>query len=189
MLGRLLGLTVRVTVVAGIVGLLRQRREARTGGPPAVAPERVAALDRLAVWVPERPRSTTMRTAVALWSAPLTLVGLLLALLARAPMRFDAELGCLVATGVGGPSRRALALVGADANTVGQVVLARAERPSAALLAHEAVHVRQAERLGPFLLPTYAVLGALRGYRANPLERAARLGASRSVAARGTSAT
>lgn len=177
-------LLVRATLVAGAVGLLRQRREAlrarRAPGP--AGPDDVdalAAFERLATWVPERPRTSVMRTVVALWASPLTVVGLALALVAGARPRFDARLGCLLVTGVGGPSRRALAFVGADANTVGQLVIARAERPSEALLEHEAVHVRQAERLGPLLLPLYVGLAALRGYRANPLERAARLGAAR----------
>lgn len=184
MRSRALRLLVDVTVLAGAVGLLRQRREAlraREAAPAATDTSRdpLAALERLSHWVPERPSNGAVRAAVALWAAPLTLVGLAFALIGGARPRYDDELGCLVATGIGGPSRRALALVGADANTIGQVVLVRAERPSATLLAHEAVHVRQAERLGPLLLPVYAVLGAARGYRANPLERAARLGAAR----------
>jgi hypothetical protein len=72
-------------------------------------------------------------------------------------------------------------LVGAGANTVGQVVLCRSTMPSSALLDHEAVHVRQAERLGPLLVPAYLWLNAIRGYRDNPLEHAARLGARRSA--------
>lgn len=83
----------------------------------------------------------------------------------------------MIATGVGGPSGIALRLVGAGANTVGQVVLCRSDAPSAALLDHEAVHVRQGERLGPFLVPAYLWLNALHGYRDNPLEHAARRGA------------
>lgn len=180
---RTLRLLVDVTVLAGAVGLVRQRREAlraRSGAPSPddTARDPLVALERLSHWVPERPRSVALRAAVALWAAPLTLVGLAFALVAGARPSYDDDLGCLVATVIGGPSRRALALVGADANTIGQVVLARPERPSAALLAHEAVHVRQAERLGPLLLPVYAVLSAARGYRRNPLERAARLGAA-----------
>jgi hypothetical protein len=83
----------------------------------------------------------------------------------------------LIATGVSGPSGAALRLVGAGANTIGQVVLCRSEAPSDALLDHEAVHVRQAERLGLLLVPTYLWCNAIRGYRDNPLEHAARLGA------------
>ncbi|MEY3019975.1 MAG: hypothetical protein RLZZ272_959 [Actinomycetota bacterium] len=182
MTGRPTRVVVGATLLAGAVGLVRQRREslrARTALPPSEAPDRIAAFERLARWIPGRPSSVRGRALVALWASPLTIVGLALALAAGARPRFDERLGCFIARGVGGPSGRALALVGADANTVGQVVLARSGRPSDVLLEHEAVHVRQAERLGPLLLPTYVILGALRGYRANPLERAARLGAAR----------
>jgi len=184
--GGLVTTLVRLTLVAGAVGIVRQRREARRpAGPSGTAgADRPAVLERLATWVPERPRTTTGRTIAALWSSPLTVVGLAFASLAGARPRWDETHGCLIATGVGGASRRALTFVGADANTIGQVVLSRVERPSAGLVAHEAVHVRQAERLGPLLVPLYAVLGALRGYRENPLERAARLGAGRSTTVR-----
>jgi hypothetical protein len=80
---------------------------------------------------------------------------------------------------VGGPSALVLGLVGAGANTIGQVVLCRDAEPSRALLDHEAVHVRQAERLGPLLVPTYLWWNAIHGYRDNPLEHAARRGARR----------
>ncbi|MEX0705789.1 MAG: hypothetical protein WD041_04155, partial [Nitriliruptoraceae bacterium] len=53
---------------------------------------------------------------------------------------------------------------------------------SASLLAHEAVHVRQFERLGPLMVPVYLWLAARHGYRDHPLERAARLGARRATA-------
>jgi hypothetical protein len=53
------------------------------------------------------------------------------------------------------------------------VVVARGQ-PSAALLAHELVHTRQAERLGPFMAPVYLGLLARYGYLRHPMERAAR---------------
>jgi hypothetical protein len=115
--------------------------------------------------------------AATIWAAPLTVVGLAVATVSGARPRWDASRRCLIATSVGGPSAAALRLVGAGANTVGQVVLCRSADPSAALLDHEAVHVRQAERLGPLLVPLYLWLNALHGYRDNPLEHAARRGA------------
>jgi hypothetical protein len=126
--------------------------------------------------------------ATTLWSAPLSAVGLAVALASGARPQWDAARRCFVATGVGGASGAALRLVGAGANTVGQVVLCRSDTPSDALLDHEAVHVRQAERLGLLLVPTYLWCNAIRGYRDNPLEHAARRGA-REARARRTSAT
>ena len=87
--------------------------------------------------------------------------------------------------GAGGPSRVALSAVGASANTVGLVVLSPGAAPDPVLLAHEAVHARQAERLGPLLLPLYVALSARFGYRDNPLERAARLGARQTLSGQG----
>lgn len=171
----------RVTVAAGVIGVVRQRRESRRPAAVDLGADRVAAFERLAAWVPDRPRTVLGRTVAATWSAPLTMVGLLVAIASGARPRWDDAHGCLLAVGTRGASGRALAFVGADANAVGQVVLSRAAGPSPALLAHEAVHVRQAERLGPLLVPCYALLGALRGYRAHPLERAARLGARRAT--------
>ena len=107
----------------------------------------------------------------------MTLIGFVLALLAGRRPRWDAELDCFVARGVGGVSAAALRSVGADANTIGQVVLSRRDEPPASLLAHETVHVRQTERLGPTMIVAYAWLAARYGYRDHPFERAARLGA------------
>lgn len=178
------------TIAAGLVGVLRQRAEAqavrRGEVSPASAAAEVAAHRepgvlgrRLGSWVPAAPRTPLGRLAAALWAGPLTLIGTALALLAGRRPRWDAQLRCFVVRGMRGPSAMALRSVGADANTVGQVVLSRVEHPAASLLAHEAVHVRQAERFGPLLVPLYAWLGAGYGYRDHPLERAARLGARR----------
>jgi hypothetical protein len=185
---RLLRTVWTVTLVAGLVGVARQRSEAlrvRNGElppdgpdgdrPPGSPYDPVSA--RLAAWVPTAPRSPVVRWATSLWAAPLTAVGLTVALVSGARPRWDAGRRCLVATGVGGASGAALRLVGAGANTIGQVVLCRSVTPSEALLDHEAIHVRQAERLGPLLVPLYLWLNALHGYRDNPLEQAARLGA------------
>lgn len=192
---RLLRLLVVATLAAGAVGVVRQRAEAlqvRRGqlAPPTAAadlpPRRPAtpALEALATWVPRRPRRPLSRLAAAVWAAPLTTLGVCLALLAGRRPVWDATHGCLVAREVHSLSGRALRLVGAEANTVGQVVLCRSAAPSASLLAHEAVHVRQGERLGPLLFPLYVWLGARYGYRDHPLERAARLGARRAAGTR-----
>ena len=185
---RIAGALWTATLLAGVVGVVRQRAEdqrVRRGelspdGPDGDrAPRRAwpAASALIAHWVPGSPRTLGGRLAVTAWSAPLTLVGLAVALVSGARPRWDASRRCLVATGVGGPSGAALRLVGAGANTIGQVVLCRNVDPSPALLDHEAVHVRQAERLGPLLVPAYLWLNALHGYRDNPLEHAARRGA------------
>jgi hypothetical protein len=78
---------------------------------------------------------------------------------------------------VAGPSGWILARLGLQANTIGHVVLVRTPTASSTLLDHEAIHVRQGERLGPLLPLLYAGLSATHGYRDNPLEQAARLGA------------
>lgn len=185
---RLLRAAGWATLLAGLVGVVRQREEARAvrsgellaDGPagarllPPTLPDPVL---RLARWVPAAPRSVAGRLAAAAWSAPLTALGLAVALASGVRPRWDGERRCLVATGVGGVSSVALRTVGAGANTVGQVVLCREPAPSPALLDHEAVHVRQAERLGPALVPVYLWANALLGYRNNPLEHAARRGA------------
>jgi hypothetical protein len=176
------------TLLAGLVGVARQRREServRRGELPADGPAGARTplrqprgpAARLGSWVPAPPRTPAGRLAAGIWSAPLTLVGLSVALASRAEPRWDPARRCLVATGVGGPSGAALRLVGAGANTIGQVVLCRSDHPSPALLDHESIHVRQVERLGPLLVPLYLWLNALHGYRDNPLELAARLGA------------
>lgn len=188
----LLNLAGVATLGAGVVGLVRQRAESqairrgtleRASAASMVAPvARYGPLaSRLSVWVPEPPRSALGRTAAAVWAAPLTAIGLMVALLSGAVPRWDPVRGCFVTRGVHGPSSMALRTVGADANAIGQVVLSRGADPQPVLLAHEAVHVRQAERLGPLLFVLYVWLGARYGYRDHPLERAARLGALRAI--------
>lgn len=188
MIRRAWSLLVVTTAAAGVIGLTRQRWEAREVARGALPRASAAALlpprsrqpgwaERLAGWVPDRPRTPVGRALTVVWSAPLTAAGLLLALLAGRWPRWDQQLGCFVVRGAGGPSRVALGVVGASANTVGLVVLSPGLSPDPVLLAHEAVHARQAERLGPFVLPLYVWLSARFGYRDNPLERAARRGA------------
>lgn len=177
------------TLTAGVVGVARQRREAvavRRGEltrPSASADIELARpqpawAQRIELWVPERPRTPLGCVATRVWAAPLTLVGLVLSVLSGARPRWEDELGCFVVRGAGGLSRVALRAVGAHANTVGLVVLSRRSDPDPVLLAHEAVHVRQSERLGPLILPVYVWLAARFGYRDHPLERAARRGAA-----------
>lgn len=181
------------TLTAGAVAVARQRRESvqvRRGeltphaqvvdDPPRRPYGPVGAW--FATWQPAAPRTRLMRVLTVVWAAPLSLVGLVVAALSGRRPRHEPVHGCLVARGVGGVSRRALGAVGAHANAVGHVVLARSDEPSPALLAHEALHVRQAERLGPLLLPTYVWLGAWYGYRDHPLERAARRAAREAAA-------
>lgn len=178
------------TLAAGLVGLARQRSEAqrvRSGElrPASAASDPRAATpqgrlgERIAAWDPPRPTTPGGRVAAALWASPLTAVGLLLAILAGRRPRWDAAHGCFVVDGMRGPSAQALRAVGASANTIGQVVLSRYEATPEVLLAHEAVHVRQTERLGPLMFPAYVWLGARYGYRDHPLERSARSGARR----------
>lgn len=168
-------------LVAGAVGLARQRREAVLRRNDATVPtddgptEDVAGLaNAIATWLPEPPRTPVGRTAAAVWAGPASAVGILIGLLGRGRPRWDREFRCLVFEGVGGLPAVLLRGVGAGANAVGQVVISTYDPTSRRLLAHEALHVRQAERLGPFLLPLYVLLGARYGYRRNPIERAAR---------------
>lgn len=183
------------TLGAGLVGVVRQRTEAdrvRRGElqpasaavdlPPARDPGTLEA--RVAAWAPQRPATAAGRVAAAVWAGPLTALGLVLAALAGRRPRWDATHGCLVVDGIRGPSAVALRAVRADANTIGQVVLSRHERTPDSLLAHEAMHVRQTERLGPLLFPAYVWLAARYGYRDHPLERSARAAARRAVAER-----
>ena len=168
-----------VTVAAGLVSATRQRLEAaavRRGELPAASAAaqleprvRYSQVARwLAAWVPSSPATPLGRVLASAWAGPFTVVGFVLALLAGRRPRWDPTLGCFVVTGMRGPSSRLLRALGADANTIGQVVLSTPADPSPVLLAHEAVHARQAERLGPLLLPTYLFLGARYGYRDNP---------------------
>ncbi len=187
---RLLRACLTVTTIAAVVAVLRQRREAvavkrgelEPASAMAAIPARVEygnVAQRLANWVPPTPvpsaapDSPTRRA----WCAPLTTFGLLVARLGGSTPKWNATHQCYVATDVSGISRLLLRRVGAHANTIGQVVLSTVPDPSPALLAHEAVHVRQYERFGPLMPVIYVMMGALYGYRDNPFERAARKGA------------
>jgi hypothetical protein len=185
-------LAVTALLTASAVGILRQRHEASlvrrgvlapvTAATRTAPPPREGALARaVAGWIPQRPRTRAGRVAAAAWSAPLTLVGAAIGLASgRRPER-DRDLHCWVFRSARDGASRLFHLVPSTANAVGQVILTRREQPSALLLAHEATHVRQAERLGVLLIPLYAWWWARHGYRDNPLERAARAGAHRSL--------
>lgn len=186
--GMLIEATIWATLAAGTVAALRQRREAaevRRGDLPPLRPDDPDAggqpRGRLAAavgsWVPAPPETPVGRVVATAWSAPLTIGGLVIGTLARARPRWDPDHGCLVFEGATGLPAAALRAVGAGANAIGQTVVSTYDPTPALLLAHEAGHVRQAERLGPLLLPLYAWFGARYGYRANPIERGARAAA------------
>lgn len=130
-----------------------------------------AVLTALAKWEPARPQGALARAAACSWAAPLTLPGAGIGF--AGGVRPYVHDGGLVFATVRGLPAALLEWRGIAAMAIGQVVVTRKE-PSASLLAHELVHVRQAERLGPLLAPLYLVLLALYGYARHPLERAAR---------------
>jgi hypothetical protein len=118
-----------------------------------------------------------------LWAGPTTLIGLVLAIASLRRGRVAIVDGVIEAHS---PFlRRALASFtplarGADAMTLGHVVLGRNARALEVTRAHERVHVRQYEAWGPFFLPAYFLAGAyelIRGrhpYFDNRFEREAR---------------
>jgi hypothetical protein len=128
-------------------------------------------------------RSTLVRALTYLWALPTTLLGLWLL-----PLALLTGGGANVVDGVleihGGIvslllRRCTLLKGGASAMTLGHVVLGRDRFCLDASRAHERIHVRQAERWGPFFIPAY-LLGSLvalfrgqRPYRDNPFEREA----------------
>jgi len=120
-----------------------------------------------------------------LWASPSTVLGLVIAL------PFASRGGLAYVDGVieahGPLLERALITLtplagGADALTLGHVVIGRNPRALEATRTHERVHVRQYECWGPFFLPAYFAAGAFalaRGrdpYFDNCFERRARLG-------------
>ena len=98
-----------------------------------------------------------------LWAGPTTVIGLVVALALIRRGCFTCVDGVVEAHGP--LLERALALFtplarGADAMTLGHVVLGRNARALEATRAHERVHVRQYESWGPFFLPAYFLAGA-----------------------------
>lgn len=129
-----------------------------------------------------------IRAGLYLWALPVTLLGALIVLLARASGgTVHCVDGVLEAAG-GWPAwvlRRGLPFSGAVAAiTLGHVVLGVSKEAMDATRAHERVHVRQFERWGVLLLVLYPLAGLvalLRGrhpYRDNVFEREARAAAS-----------
>lgn len=120
-----------------------------------------------------------------LWALPNTLLGLALALLSRLAggVRRQVVRGVVEFHGPGVRRLLPRLIPGAptiEALTLGHVVLARDRETLERTRAHEAVHVRQYERWGPFFLPAYWIAGrvaAWRGghsYHDNPFEQEAR---------------
>lgn len=174
-----------IAATIGLVAVLRQRREAadvRAGRlPPVGATGHAVSEDargmvhqRLQSWRPQRPRTAAGRIAAAVWAAPLTALGVTATLLGGTIPRWDPDLGAMVATSVRGPARWFLGQQGAAAATLGHVVVVRDDAAPPALLAHEALHARQQERLGLLFGLAYPLAGACWGYRNNPFEVAAR---------------
>lgn len=151
----------RLRAGAGVRGAARV-------APPSWEP---VLLRALADWEPAPPRGALAHVLVYAWAAPVTLVGLLVG--AAAGVVPHIREGVLLFGGARGLTGAVLRRRGFDATALGHVIVARST-PSAALLAHELVHVRQAERFGPLFAPLYLGLLAVYGYARHPLERAAR---------------
>jgi hypothetical protein len=115
-----------------------------------------------------------LRTLGYLWALPGTILGAVLGAttLTRPTMR-DGVLVFQSTRGFAALHRR----LGFTAITLGHVMIVNAE-PSDGLWAHERVHVRQWEILGPLMIVAYP-LASLAGYRRNPFEAAARRRAGR----------
>ena len=113
--------------------------------------------------------TSILRSIGFVWALPGTIIGLLLG--ATTFSRPHARDGVLVfseARGFGALHRR----MGFAAITFGHVVVAN--RPlDEASWAHELVHVRQWEILGPVMIVAYP-LASVAGYRRNPFETSAR---------------
>ncbi len=129
------------------------------------------------------------RVLLYLWPLPVTLLGAVLALAARASGGEWRQVdGVLEAAGgwpakalkIGFPFSGAVAAI-----TLGHVVLGASAGDLDATRAHERAHVRQFERWGMLMLVLYPLAGGLawlRGgdpYRDNPFEREARLAEGR----------
>ncbi|QBI18123.1 hypothetical protein ER308_00075 [Egibacter rhizosphaerae] len=161
-----LALALAAAAVVTTVGR-RGRRDAPSLLPLEHEPDMLA---RLARWDPSPPLTRSSRFAARAWAAPLTVAGLLAGASTRGRWRPHGDL--VVVESARGALGQILAHRGFSAMTLGHVVVA-VRPPEPRLLAHERVHVRQAERLGPLFGPAYLLLLLVYGYRAHPLERAA----------------
>jgi len=158
-----------------------RRMDATGGNPRILGPRREPGpLRRLAEWVPAAPSTPLTRTLAYAWAAPLSLAGLLAGLASGA--RPQVRDGVLLFPGARGLTGLVLKAQRYEATAIGHVVIATVD-PSPALLAHELVHVRHAERFGAAFAPLYAGLWLVYGYARHPMERAARLGGRRAARA------
>ncbi len=106
------------------------------------------------------------RLAAYVWAAPTTAVGMLAGGLTLATGgKAQRRQGALEFHG--GLARWLLAKspIRASAVTLGHVILGRDTECLDGCRSHEQVHVRQAERWGPFFLPAYAVASAVAAAR------------------------
>lgn len=134
-----------------------------------------------------------LRLLLYLWALPVTLLGMLVALVARSSGGTWQHVDGVLEAAGGWPAwvlRRGFPFSGAVAAlTLGHIVVGVSRAALAATRAHERVHVRQFERWGVLLLVIYPLAGLaawMRGghpYRDNPFEREAR---AADVAARST---
>ncbi|OYW36255.1 MAG: hypothetical protein B7Z35_13105 [Hydrogenophilales bacterium 12-61-10] len=125
-----------------------------------------------------------LRVAIYLWALPVTLVGLLVALIARSSGGRLQRVDGVLETSGGWPARvlrHGFPFSGSVAAiTLGHVVVAVSQAALDATRAHERAHVRQFERWGVLMVvlyPVAGVLAALRGghpYIDNVFEREAR---------------
>ncbi|MBM3924936.1 MAG: hypothetical protein FJ320_02960 [SAR202 cluster bacterium] len=106
-----------------------------------------------------------------LWSLPVTVLGLPLALLSFPSLGLRG--GVLLCVGNRGFAHLFLAKRGYAAITLGHILIAIRPPPNH-LWQHEREHTRQAQRLGIFFLLAYLFFLARHGYRQNPFEVAAR---------------
>lgn len=128
-------------------------------------------------------RMSFRRILIYLWTLPTTAVGLMFL-----PIAICSGGGAQIVDGVvevhGGLvslflRRCTLLRGGASAMTLGHVVIARDSLLLDLTRSHERVHVRQAERWGPFFLPAYVLASLItflwggRPYMDNPFEREA----------------
>lgn len=169
--------TARADITGAPYGLatkVRSRQGVTDDVRTAPPPWEPALLTWLANWQPAAPASLPGKVLGIVWAAPMSLAGLIVGLASGARPRLDASV--VLFAGVGGPAESFLSRRGFTAATWGHVVLSRAAQPSARLMAHELVHTRQAERLGPLMPVVYLGLMPVYGYSRHPMERAARQG-------------